>query len=99
MVSLFNDIRHTGLELVSSNTLSSFLTWLEVQSIQSTHVIPANAGIQYKIRAVTFFSFGFASMASYFLLLTPQEVTKKEGAPISCPQIKTWGYPHSFMIF
>jgi len=27
----------------------------------------------------------FASMASYFLLLTPQEVTKKEGAPMSWP--------------
>jgi len=24
-------------------------------------------------------------MASYFLLLTPQEVTKKEGAPMSWP--------------
>ena len=28
------------------------------------------------------YSFDFASMASYFLLLTPQEVTKKEGARI-----------------
>ena len=41
--------------------------------------MPANAGIQY------FLTFGFASMASYFLLLTPQEVTKKEGAPMSWP--------------
>ena len=32
-----------------------------------------------------FFRLVFASMASYFLLLTPQEVTKKEGAPMSWP--------------
>ena len=38
--------------------------------------------------------------AGYFLLLTPQEVTKKEGAPILCPQIKDLGIPsqlHDFI--
>ena len=32
-------------------------------------------------RIQLFINICFASMASYFLLLTPQEVTKKEGAP------------------
>ena len=37
------------------------------------------------INIIILFSFYFASMASYFLLLTPQEVTKKEGASMSWP--------------
>jgi hypothetical protein len=42
----------------------------------------------------SFLRIGFASMASYFLLHTPQEVTKKEGARMPWPQIKPWGFPN-----